>query len=246
MGWLFLPVGNGFFNEYIQPGLEYYWTGSFLIAYWYIPFILITFMLSPLHILFIKSKPAVQITLILLLSLVSMLIHRSVGNLYIFQNVIYFTPVYLFGILCSEYRDKVYATLSKREPILLAIVIFLAALQAYSGVVGNYHKPPFEYGGLDIMFIQKIILCLFFMVFLYRFESKNSVITHALAATSFTVFFLHPFIIWSISKSTKKYLPTDSWMIFILYVVTIITLCVLIAKITRKILPEYSRSLIGY
>lgn len=242
----FLSDGSGIFRAYVVPALKYYGTGAFLTAYWYVPFIMMMFMLSPLHYLFIKSRPALQFGLTVMFCISAILIHRPVENIDILQSIIYFTPVYLIGILCSEYRNKIYGALNGMEPILLALIVSLAALQENFGYVGNYHKLAFAYGGLDILFIQKILMCLFLLISLKRFESVNNKIIHAVATTSFTVYFLHSFILWGISRAFGKYLALDSWMMFSLYVAAIVMLCVGIAKATKKAIPKYSRFLPGY
>jgi hypothetical protein len=244
----FFPHGSGFYNEYFIPIIKYYWTGEFLIGYWYVPFILITFMLSPLHCWFIKSKPSWQYGLTSVFCIISLLIHRPVFNLSVWQSVVYFTPVYLIGILCSLYKDNIYKKLANKEVVFLVIIIALALIQNYLGHFGNYHKPAFEYGGLDIMFIQKVFLCLFFMIFLHRFELLNNKYLQSVAETSFAIFFLHPIIILWIkkNKSIHHFLAIGHWLAYLLYVTAIIVLCVVIAKIVKKITPEYSRYLIGY
>lgn len=74
------------------------------VGYWYIPFIMIIFSLSPFFIRFIKLKMKVQISIVLFMLLCSVFMHRGVfqNNYSIFQNVFYFTPVYLIGMLLSE------------------------------------------------------------------------------------------------------------------------------------------------
>lgn len=247
-GWggFFQPQGLGVFYEYITPALKYYFTGAFLTAYWYIPFIMLMFLMSPLYFRFVQSKLTYQLSLILPLCGFSLFIHRPIDNINIFQSVIYFIPVYLIGIVCSINKNKIYEALAGKELILLAIVFFLAALEATSSLIGNYHKSPFVYGGVDLMFIQKIILSLFFMIYLHRFELLKSKYLHLLAASSFAVYFLHPFIIWIIKAVSHQYLKINSWVLFLALVILVILLNVFIAEVTKKMLPKHSRFLIGY
>lgn len=242
----FMAQGSGFLNEYVIPAFKYYGTGSFLTAYWYVPFILATFMLSPLHFLFARTRSALQFGLIAILCVIALLIHRPVDNFNLIQSVVYFTPVYLIGIVSSLYKEKIYSTLAGKESTLLAIILLLAVLQAAMGFVGNYHKMPFVYGGLDIMFAQKISMCMFFLVYLKNFESSANPYLNALATTSFTVYFLHPIIIWVAKRGLSKYLATDSWIVFALCVISVVIFCVAIAKLMKLIIPRYSRYMVGY
>lgn len=244
----FLPQGAGWFEQYGVPAFKYYATGRFLLAYWYIPFIIVTFSMSPLHVLFIQKNRRIQLALILVLSVVSIFIHRPLQNMSVFQSVIYFTPVYLLGISCSMNKEQIYSRLKNKEFFLLILVLALAFLQALLGEFGSYHKSPFLFTNIDLMFIQKNIMCLFFMVWLHRFEHINNRVLHTVAATSFTVFFIHPFIIWVILKLSKTVSISAyySWTTFPVLIVSIMLICISIALTVRRFAPKISRYIIGY
>ena len=193
----FLPTGTGLLAEYIIPTLKYYSTGRFLTAYWYIPFIMILFLLSPFHLKYINYKKSSQLILIGIFSLISTLMHRPLFNINVFQSVLYFMPVYLIGITCSMNRIALYQKLTGKEYYLLLFVVLLSILQVWSGKNGNYHKNLFAYGGFDIMFFQKIVLCLFFMIWLNRFESYSNKIINTLArqASQYSSYILFSFAI---------------------------------------------------
>lgn len=226
--------------------LKYYLSGSFLPAYWYIPFIMAIFILSPLHIKYIKIGLKQQLLIILAFSIISILVHRPVDNINVAQSVLYFTPLYLIGITASINKNNIYKHLKGQELYLLFIVILLAVFQSYLGLIGNYHKPAFEYGGIDLMYFQKIALCFFFMIWLNRFERFNNKAIHILASTSFTAFFIHPFILWFLERMKLDYIKVDSWAVYIIFVGILSLICILVAKLIKKILPKYSRYLIGY
>ncbi|MBV1869784.1 MAG: acyltransferase [Gammaproteobacteria bacterium] len=242
----FLPSGTGIINEYLVPALKYYMTGRFLTAYWYIPFIIVTFALSPLHVKYIEASLSFQLLLIFSFTIAAILAHRPVDNINTFQSVLYFTPVYLIGITVSIHKEMIYENLKGKEIYLLGIVVLMAAVQASLGFEGNYHKRLFEYGGVDLMFFQKIVLCFFFMIWLRRFESLNNRAIHSLAATSFTAFFMHPFILWFLHRLNIDFMFVNSWVVYILFVGAVSVACVLIAKLAKKLSPNYSRYVIGY
>ena len=242
----FLPSGTGIINEYLIPAMKYYISGRFITAYWYIPCVMAIFALSPLHIKYIKTSLSFQLLLIFSFSIVSILVQRPVYNINIFQSLLYFTPVYLTGITVSINKEKIYTYLKGKEIYLLCIVISLAFVQSYLGLEGSYHKQPFEYGGIDLMYLQKIVLCFFFMTWLSRFEKFNNKVIHSLAATSFAAFFIHPFILWFLNTLHLNFLHVNSWAVYVFFVGTITVTCVLIAKFTKKVLPKYSRYLTGY
>ncbi len=245
-GTYFLPNGDGLFFEYVIPALKYYASGRFLTAYWYIPFIMLVFISSPLHVYFIKVRLKYKLGVIVAMSIVSMVIHRPIANIFVLQSLIYYTPIYLIGITASIYRDKIYDYLNGKEVYMILLAIVIALLQVNVGVVGNYHKEAFEISSIDLMYIQKILLCFFFMILLNRFENYNNKYIHAIASTSFTVFFIHPFLIWFTVKLNLPFLNNNSWFIWCIYVVFVSLFCILVAKAFKKFIPKYSRYIIGY
>lgn len=230
--------------NYLALALKYLITGSGLQIYWYIPFIMVMFLLSPMYIKFIGLKNITKVVIVLLLLLISSLLHRPVLNYNVLQSLVYFLPVYLMGITASINKEKIYTFLSGKESHILGVIILLAFCQAYFGIVGSYHKLPFLYGGLDLMLLQKIGLCFFFMVWLHRFESTKNKALEMVAATSFTIYFMHAIILWVITG--LNFSLNDIWLVYVLLTLTIILTCTISALIIKKLFPKYSRYLIGF
>lgn len=248
-GGFFYPQGNGFINEYIIPALKYYATGRFMAAYWYIPFAIILFAMSPIHHKFAYLDRKIQLLIIVFLTVIAIFVHRPIDNISIIQSLIYFTPVYLSGIFCSVHYERCVDILRRFEFLLLASVFMVSIMQTSLGYVGNYHKPALIFSGIDLVYIQKILLCLFFMIFLKRYDDKNHVIITLLASTSFSIYFLHIYFTWAIGILNKKAnfgLDNGSWITYFTLLFMIIIICIIIAKTTKKMFPKYSRYLIGY
>lgn len=245
-GGFFRPAGPGPQEAYLMPGLKFLWTGAAVTAYWYVPFILLTFLLSPLHVYFIRSRPRTQLLVIGLLTVVSIFMHRPLANLVVWQSVLYFAPVYLIGIFSSRNQEVIYMTLKGKEWLLLSATIAFAGLQAGLGVCGNYEKEAFHYGGVDVMFLQKVTMCFLLMVFLKRFDKVNNRFIHSVAATSFAVFFLHPFVIHFLRMTIAQDVANFSWISFPLFTLGIVGVCVIVAKAVQRMLPRSSRFLIGF
>lgn len=243
----FTLTGNSFV-DYIVPAFEYYTTGSFAIAYWYIPFVMVVFLMSPLHVAFIRLSLKQQKLITFVLFIVALFLHRPVENILILQSVVYFTPVYLFGIMCSEQRAAIYSRLKNKEIYVLALAISIAVLQVTLGHTGSYEKPPFVYAGIDLMLIQKVLLCLFFMVWLHRFEDVQSKYIGVLASASFAVYFTHGFFTLVGYKllSMFSYTIERSWIWYPFITAGVIVSCLVLAGIVKKLIPNYSRYIIGY
>jgi surface polysaccharide O-acyltransferase-like enzyme len=254
LGWrpleqlLFLPYGGPFW-DYIYPYLGYVVSGSATQAYWYIPFILLIFALSPLFIRYVRAPLPVQLGLLLASILVAMAIHRPENNLSIPQALFYFAHAYLAGILCSRYRQPIMAFWRGREFWLLGLVLALALLQAlWFETSGNFHKPALSVTVPDILLLQKLALALFLMVFLHRFEQRRLVWMQQLANASFALYFIHPFVLergfvwlWAIFGHSLPATPT-------LLLMTLLTTaaCFALAWLIKRATGRFSRLLIGW
>lgn len=241
----------GILATYLQPVLSYLWTGRILEAYWYIPFIMIVFLLSPVFILFIRLQPKVQIMLVALFFAVSLFGQRPVLNLAVLQSVVYFLPVYLIGMLVSIHRLTIYKYFSKRQGYLLGAVILLAFAQAYFyPSFGNHHKPFWQFSPPDILLVQKIVMCLFFMVFLNRFEKTIIPFLDKLASASFAIYFIHPYVLWGVQLLLNKRYPlliqTQGPLLWLLMTPAVILTSLGIATVVRYLFKSRSRSIIGW
>jgi len=136
----------------------------------------------------VRSQPA----LFLVPLLVAILGQRAVGDISVLQSVVYFTPVYIPGKICSLHRQAIHARLSNREWCLLLAAASLAMLQVLvQDKPGNNHKPPLHFDGFYILLLQEICLCLFFRIFLQRFEQARLTLLQHLASGSFAIHFPH-------------------------------------------------------
>ncbi|MBU0944840.1 MAG: acyltransferase [Proteobacteria bacterium] len=237
-------------TQYIEIVAIYLWTGKIAIAYWYIPFILIIFVISPLFTRYIRLSTAYRNIIFLLFLITSMFIHRPVGNLSQVHSVLYFMPIYMLGIICSIHREYVLEFIKDKSIILGVTVLFLSALQVllYKGY-GNFHKEEiFSYGGLDIIIIQKIAMCFFFLSILQKYESRNIPALKVLASSSFAIFFIHPWILKVFSEtgvwSFLQFLPEIG--IFIVTVPLALISSLLVASIIKLGLKANSRYVIGW
>lgn len=244
----FLPKSEGVISQFIVPFLKYEVTGRFMTAYWYIPFALLLFLLSPLVVYILKKDLKFKVSLILALSSLSIFIHRPVDNINHLHSVVFFFPVYLTGAVVSQYRESLLSAFKgNRFWLLLLLSIIFTLIQSYYGNLGSYHKPFFEFKSIDFMYIQKVLLS-FFLFFLLEKYSISNLFFNNLASTSFAVFFIHPYLIF-IFRNLK--LPTPNavlfqWVYFIVLSFTFLVVSMLIALIAKKLLNDKSKYIIGY
>ncbi len=236
--------------HHIELGLAYLWTGRIAIAYWYIPFAFLLFVLSPLFVLYIRLPATYRVVIFLLLLGVSMFVHRSVANLDPIHQFIYFLPIYLLGINCSVNREQVVNFIMGKHFYFGAMVIILALLQTvfYEGS-GNFVKEEiFSYAGVDILIIQKIFLCFFFLSILQKYEDANIPGLKFLATVSFAIYFIHPWLMFVMNKY-KFYFYFDRLPEAIAWLITLfafLLVSLMIAYLAKAILKSKSKYLIGW
>jgi peptidoglycan/LPS O-acetylase OafA/YrhL len=241
----FGPTASAY-DQIVRPTVLYLLTGG-VFAYWYIPFIMCVFALSPLFILFIRTERRFQCTISLLFLCISLLLHRPVDNFLVLQSVLYFTPVYLIGILCSLEKELLYRTLGNRLWLLLAMSLSLAILQAAtSPFCGDLQKAPLAFNGININLLQKLAFCLFLLVFLHRFEETGNKLLNTLAASSFAIYFLHGWFIYVFSLVREIYSPFHG-LLLLPFVAAAVTLgSFLLAGAVKVMFQKRSRLLIGW
>ena len=245
---LFDPTGPGLVGTYVVPYAMYLVTGAHSTAYWYIPFVLLIFLMAPMHVAYIRASTARQLLITAVLLIVAALVQRPHNNFNTVQSVIVFTPVYLFGITVAMNKDFVWKVLAGKEWLLaLGVVVFNAA-EIAAGHFSNYHKDPFLWGGIDLMLFQKLFMCLFFLQLLHRFEGASTRLTNLVATTSFAIFFLHPGFLKLIHtiRNAHGVRFDDSWGVLVLATAGILVASVLTALTVGLLFGKYSRYLIGH
>lgn len=248
--YIFPPQSRGLADA-VQAIIFYLWTGRILEAYWYIPFIMVVFAGSPLVLCFIRLRPTARFLLVGGLFIIALFVQRPVLNLSVLQSVVYFLPVYLFGILVSLHRETVYQYLTGRELHLLLVIVLLALVQAvYYPSFGNLHKQPWVLSLPDLLLVQKILLCLFFTVLLNRLENKTIPFLGTLASASFAIYFIHPYLLWGVQLILDRRYPLllqlQGPALWLVMTPVVLLVSLGIALGVRRVFKSYSRVVIGW
>lgn len=234
--------------------LKYYTTGRFLMAYWYIPFALLLFATAPIHIIFIHLRGRLQVEIIILLSLISIFGHRPVGQTNPFQALIYYTPIYLIGILVAMNRRELKPIIQSKIFILtlIALVMFFSMIQYSTGHIGNYNKPFLSFDGIDFMYLQKISL-VFLIYSILECYSFESYLLDVISKTSFSIFFIHPWLIVLYKKVFEYlgfgiYTRENDLFLYITMLILVVSTSVLIALSVKKAFRGSSKTryIVGY
>lgn len=221
--------------------------GDVWICYWYIPFVMGMFALAPMHRWYARQSVRIQLPILVLLFAVAILIERPVNNIGVIQLWVYFTPAYLAGITASVHRRAVMTFLSKYHWMFLVGALTLSVLQAkFSPTLGSYHKNWNTLGSIDLQLIQKMLWCGWFLYALQWFDRRPNKMVELLAASSFAVFYIHPYML-------HLWITTDGLHTWLRDVPEVIIgiLCVHAGSIAvatgiRKVARKRSRVLIGW
>ncbi|MBT9187520.1 acyltransferase family protein [Zobellia russellii] len=232
--------------------LKYYYTGRISTIYWYIPFAMLLFLCSPLHMAFIRLKLKEQLSILVLLYVLALFVHRPLLNLNPFHSLFYFTPMYLIGVLTSLYSTNIKRFLDNKLLLMLVVIIGLSLIQQLLGHEGAYNKYFFEYGGVDLQLIQKTICVFFLFVALEKYTFKWKILD-VISETSFAIYFLHPWLIYVLKKVYTKIgiLPDDGNNNILLYLFSLLLVTFLStasALMIKRLFKHSSKTryIIGY
>lgn len=114
---------------------------------------------------------------------------------------------------------------------------------------GNFHKHSiFSFAGIDLILVQKLVLCLFALSVLKRYEQRHIAGLDYLATLSFAIYFLHPWVLVLLKRSgvlnAAQVLP--GFFSFVLTAPTVLALSILLAQLIKLGLKSRSRFLLGW
>lgn len=233
-------------SYYLTGYLKYLISGSFMMAYWFIPFILILFLFSPLHYRFVTLSNRTQAAILLVLFIIAGFVHRSDGGVNRAQSIVYFTPLYLLGIYCSVHRSEFLRFMRGKEICFVAIALALTAVQVWMGHLGNFRKPFFEYQGFDLMLIQKILLTTAILAGLERVKLPGQAFLATISNTSFAIFFLHGLVFTYLEAFGIIPFTGVPVVDYFAVIIVNIAICVALALALRQALDSKSRYIVGY
>lgn len=232
--------------EQILHGATLFFTGNTVIAYWYVPAILVIFLMSPLHMAFQRLSLSHQLSLTAMLYLLSNIAQRSVEDMFIPQSVLYFTPVYLTGMIYSQNRQRFLPPLKRLSLPLLLLAITLAMLAAQAGHYGNYHTGfSLRWTEFDLMMPQKIALSFAILGGLERYADRPIAWSQTLADASFGIFFLHAPMIALLLEAGYQPLFAAPLANIAVMTTLLFALCLSAIALLRRLFPAHSRHLVG-
>jgi surface polysaccharide O-acyltransferase-like enzyme len=228
-------------------------TGWGVTGYWYIPFIFIVFLSSPLIDRFIRLNRGGKFIVFSVSLLLSFWALRPSENLNPIHSTLYFLNPYLFGIIFYENRGKLEVILRKR-PVIFTIAIMLVLVALAQATIMNYNgnleRGPGDgwgFKGLDLMLIQKYLgtLCACGLLAIYGDRCARSL--RFIAKYSFGLFFMHGLVIAVLNEMPPSLSPHSRIPLLdlALYTVVAIGLSLLVAVALKRLTGQYSRYVVG-
>lgn len=209
--------------------------GAHLQQLWFIPMITIVYLLAPV-LLYIDKKPKRYFVLIPLIAL-SMIIHR--GSLSdIWRMFGHLLSVYVFGMFMSHYKDE-YLEWAKKNWLSLTLITALV-LAANLYFFDTWNGP--------LNYFQKMLFCCFFIYWLWKLDKYIPKFINVLAELSFGIYFVHYFVLLAIRGGYTKIVGHQVYGNLLTFSISLIlglAGSVLIIKIVQKLVPKYSKNLIG-
>lgn len=228
-------------------------TGRMVTAYWYIPFIFLVFLASPLFDRFIELSRVWRATALMAAIGLALWVVRPVDNLNPVQSLAYFANFYMFGILFCEYRKPIMDFLTR--PVVLAslalLVLSIACIQALvQHNTGNLERGPTDgWGpvGLDFMLFQKYAGIALLCGLLTHVTEWLKRPLSFIADVSFGLFFIHGIVIAVLMRLPEGLSPHFGKPIadLVAYSAFVICASLVIVVTVKQLTGRYSRYIIG-
>lgn len=231
----------------------YIWSlymGKISAPYWYVPFIMLIFLLSPVFNAYIRLANNVRIQILVVSLLLAMVVHRPFYNLNPLQSVIYYLPIYLLGINYSLNRVQATEALNQKAPFMFLVVILLSCIH----VKLSMEKSGFSYveymptGPVDLLLLQKIFICFLLLAMLNKLQHVEVKLLKLISASSFAIYFLH-FGLFKVMYKLDFFTVFDFAPPILKWIFTIFSVVfasVFIAYLIRLVLKEKSKYIVGW
>lgn len=216
--------------------LFYLITGSHLLPYWFIPMVILIFIIAPLLFKLDNNHKLYKYILPITI-LFSFFIERG-GPFETIRSFLHFTPIYMLGMFVSRYKSSVLNLLQKWEYslFLINITLFILTFMFPSGKMLFIQKLSFTFLMLHLLKSKKIML-----------SDISKKYLNKIASYSFGIFFLHDYFNVFI-RSYTSYVGhgvQGNFLIWILTFFTTVFLSILLLNFLKYIFGKKSREFIG-
>lgn len=225
-----------FLNWPIWQQVAWYITrGAHLQPFWFIPMIVLYYMLAPV-LVYIDRHPRWYWVLVPLTA-VSLLIDRgALSNT--FSMAAHFLSVYMFGAFISHYNERFLKFADKNGLLMIGLTIAVTIANRYV---------PVEYFA-KVNYIQKMLVTFTLLYVLWKYESKIHPYVGTLGDLSFGIFFVHYFYVLLLRNAFEWVFGrqmTGTFLSWLICSILVVVLTVITLNIAKWVLQKRSRYVVG-
>ena len=188
-------------------------TGSHLAPMWFIPMITLFYLVSPLLVKLDQGQWGYKL-LPVFIGLSLIYTRGSVSNQETLLLFVHFFSVYLFGMFCSRYKERLFKL---TDQYFYAMLLFVVAIITFE----NLHPTVFTE---QLQFIQKTCLSVVMLHLFHKYEDRIPKQINSIADMSFGIYFLHSFVLVFVGHvikhftkaGTLSYTPYNYFLVFVL------------------------------
>ena len=217
-------------------------------ALWYIPVIAIYYLAAPLF-LFVDRRPYLYHSLWLLIPLSTVAHRPTYTGGHDLQLALYFLSSYVLGMYCSHYGTRALDAIRRYSPWLLAA--YLTILFAHTFGASHHGNDQvqqlfsFQYGYIDWLFLQKMLLSVMLLGWLPKFNQVSLPRLDYIADVSFTIFFVHVYLLFLLVRANHSVKSEGSILSLVVLIAAVVTVSCLVAYGARRLFGKRSRLLVG-
>lgn len=221
-------------------------TGDAGYALWYVPFITIVFLLSPVFLRFIEAPERTRLVMLAVAFVVGLFVHRAPLNADKLQMLLYLTFFYVGGIYCSIHHARFIAFCQRPATLTLGFVLVfgLAFGQFLLGGLSSPVGPYFDWQGIDLHYLQKVALAVALSSLFIQAAWLNSAWLATIARDSFGIFFVHNVLVHAL-ELTGWPRTGHVWVDFMTAGTSVLLGSHLIVLMIRAVAGKRSRVLVG-
>ncbi|WP_267414882.1 MULTISPECIES: AMP-binding protein [unclassified Sphingomonas] len=207
-------------------------TGTHLGPLWFIPMIVLIYLLAPLFRA-IDARPVLYWAAPLLLVL-SYFVGRSADDSNPVQALIFYLPAYLIGMAACRYRNRLMPVLARWWPLLLLAIFIPDALALKSS--------PYE----AVTLLSKVIFCFGLLGGVARIAKRVPRWFDHIGEMSFGIYFVHGYVVGVLLILVKKlHLALHGFAEFAVASLGVVAVSVLAVMAVKLVFGGRSRWIIG-
>lgn len=218
----------------IEQILIFYLTGKHLEPLWFVPTVVLIYLMAPLLLKIDRIPRAYWV--LLPLTVLSLVVGRD-GPTGPLQKAVYMLPAYISGMAVSHYRERVLALSARYLWVLLLAIVGLYLLILLANPLPG------------TQLLLKLAMCLAILT-LFRKVRHVPPLVNQIAHLSFGIYFLHGYLLAAtrllFMKSLGTPTPIEGSLPLILVAGTVTLLATLfLVHVAKRILGRRSRYIIG-